>query len=137
MQSGFYPVQAAVVRGESAKTLFSSEDIPWHNALRKAINPFFTATASVDYEHLIDKTVDVFLEQWDARFSGKKGPEGVIDLADWLLYFSFDVIVELTYGSRHGFMDSGRDSQGIIAFVQNFAVYGAVVRPYAIVSCRE
>ena len=80
------------------------------------------------YEHLIDKTVDVFLDQWNARFTGKRGSEGVIDLANWLLYFSFDVIGELTYGSRHGFLESGLDSQGIIAYVQSFAVYGSVVR---------
>ena len=106
--------------------------MPWHNALRKAINPFFTATASVGFENLIDKTVDVFLEQWDTRFSGKKGPDGVIELPDWLLFFSFDVIGELTYGSRHGFMEKGRDSQGIIAFVKNFATYGAVVRSFVL-----
>lgn len=101
----------------------------WHNTLRKAINPFFTATAAVDYEPLIDSTIDVFLEQWDTRFSDKKGSEGIIDLADWLLYFAFDVIGDLTYSSRHGFLESGRDSQGIIAFLKKFSVYGAVVRP--------
>ena len=116
------------MRGESARTLFSSGDISWHNALRKAINPFFTAGASAGYEQLIDQTVDLFLEQWNVRFAGKKGPEGVINLEDWLLYFSFDVIGQLTYGSRHGFMESGYDSQGIIAFLQKFAVYGSVVR---------
>ncbi|MCJ1386172.1 hypothetical protein MMC17_009298 [Xylographa soralifera] len=128
-KSGFYPVQAAVAKGESVQTLFSSGDIPWHNALRRAINPLFTATTAVSYEHLIDKTIDVFLEQWDARFAGKQGPEGVIDLASWLLYFSFDVIGELTYGSRHGFMESGRDSQGIISFLQKFGAYGWVMGP--------
>ncbi len=79
------------------------------------------------YEPLIEKTINVFLEQWDRRFAGKKGPDGVINLEDWLLYFSFDVIGELTYGSRHGFMESGYDSQGIIAFLQGFAVYGSIV----------
>ena len=108
--------------------LLSSGDIAWHNTLRKAINPFFTATAVMDYEHLIAKTIDCLLEQWNNRFSDKEGPEGVIDLADWLQYFAFDVTGELTYGSRHGFMELGSDSQGIIAFVHRFAVYGAVVR---------
>lgn len=81
IQSGFYPVQAAVARGEKVYNLFSSNDIPWHNALRKAINPIFTATAAVGYEHSINETIDIFLEQWDARFTGKKGSEGIIDLA--------------------------------------------------------
>ena len=118
-------------------TLFSSSDILWHKALRKAINPSFTATASAGYECLIDKSIDVFLEQFNARFADKKGPEGVIDLASWMIYFSFDVIGELTYGSRHGFMESGWDSQGIISFVQKFAAYGAIVRSSHIFPCTE
>ena len=123
------------MKGENTQTLFSSSDIPWHNALRRAINPFFNATASVNYEHLIDKTIDFFLEQVDARFSGKNGTEGIIDLENWLLYFSFDVIGELTYGSRHGFIESGSDHQGIIGYLNRFAGYGSVVRLF--VSLRE
>ena len=84
----------------------------------------------MSYDPLIEKTINVFLEQWDSRFAGKKGPEGIIKLEDWLLYFSFDVIGELTYGSRHGFLESGYDSQEIIAFLQGFAVYGSVVKSF-------
>ena len=107
--------------------LLSSDDIAWHNSLRKAINPFFTTTAVMNYEHRITKTIDYFLEQWDNRFSDKEGPEGVIDLAEWLQYFAFDVTGELTYGSRHGFMELASDSQGIIAFLHRFQAYGAIV----------
>ncbi len=52
--------------------LFSSGDIPWHNALRRAVNPYFTATAAVSYEPLIDKTINVFLEQWDRDLLARK-----------------------------------------------------------------
>ena len=91
----------------------------------------------MSYEPLIEQTINVFLEQWDRRFAGKKGADGVIKLEDWLLYFSFDVIGQLTYGSRHGFLESGYDSQGIINFLQGFAVYGAVVRSFPSVPCVE
>lgn len=91
----------------------------------------------MSYDHLIDKTIDVFLEQWDARFTGKQGSEGVIDLLEWLLYFAFDVTGELTYGSRHGFLESGLDSHGIIAYVQKFAVYGSIVRSSTALPYRE
>ena len=128
IQSDFYPVQAAVARGHSAHTLFSSPDIPHHNAIRKAINPAFTATQSVSYESFIHDTISVYLEQLNARFAGKKGPEGVFDLGTWMLYYTFDVIGELTYGARHGFMEAGKDSQGLIPYVQKFLVYGYIVR---------
>lgn len=63
------------------------------------------------YEYLVDQIVDVFLQQRDARFNGDKGPGGIIDLASWMIYISFDVIGELTYGSRHGLMESSWDSR--------------------------
>ena len=68
------------------------------------------------------------MEQLNARFAGKKGPEGNFDLGTWMLYFTFDVIGELTYGARHGFMEEGKDSQGLIPYVQDFLVYGYIVR---------
>ena len=80
------------------------------------------------YEYLIDKTINVYLEQLDARFASKQGPEGIIDLSCWMLYFGLDVIGELTYGSRHGFLESGSDAHGIIAYIQEFLVYGSLVR---------
>ncbi len=83
---------------------------------------------SVGYEPLVDQTISVYLEQLDARFAGKKGAAGSFDLATWMLYFSFDVIGELTYGSRHGFMEKAADPQGLIPYVQNFLVYGYLVR---------
>ena len=68
------------------------------------------------------------MEQLNARFAGKKGPDGVFDLGTWMLYYTFDVIGELTYGARHGFMEAGKDSQGLIPYVQKFLVYGYIVR---------
>lgn len=80
------------------------------------------------YEHLADKTITVYMEQLDARFAGKKGPEGNFDLANWMLYFTFDFIGELTYGSRHGFMETATDPTSLIPYIQNFLVYGYLVR---------
>ena len=77
---------------------------------------------------MVDKTIDVYMEQLDARFAGKKGSEGSFDLATWMLYFTFDFIGELTYGSRHGFMERASDPTALIPYVQNFLVYGYLVR---------
>ncbi|KAL9069682.1 MAG: hypothetical protein Q9161_005383 [Pseudevernia consocians] len=132
-KSGLYPVQAAVAKGQSAHTLFSSADIPWHNALRKAINPAFTATVSVGYEPLVDESIGVYLQQLDARFAGKKGSAGSFDLAEWMLYYTFDVIGDLTYGSRHGFLETAADPQGLIPYIQNFLVYGYLVGQWPLI----
>ena len=127
IQSGYYPVQAAVAKGEMAHTLFSSPDLTWHNNLKKSVSSSFTMSAVMEYEHLVDTTIEVFLKELNHRFAGKPGEQGLIDLHTWLLYFSFDVIGELTYGARHGFIESSSDIAGIICYVESFLNYGFIV----------
>ena len=83
----------------------------------------------MDYEHLVDSTIEVYLQELNRRFVDKAGTQGVIDLHTWLLYFSFDVIGELTYGARHGFIESSSDVAGIIHYVKTFLNYGFIVCP--------
>lgn len=80
------------------------------------------------YEHLVDTTIEVYLKELSRRFANKPGNQGLIDLHTWLLYFSFDVIDDLTYGARHGFIESSSDIAGIIRYVKTFLNYGFVVR---------
>ncbi|KAK4065660.1 hypothetical protein Trihar35433_7780 [Trichoderma harzianum] len=56
-----------------------------------------------------------------------KGTEGVIDFPTWLQYYAFDVIGELTYSSRHGFLESGQDVDGIIAYLDKYMSYLVLV----------
>lgn len=110
-----------------AHTLFSSPDQIWHRQLRKSIGAAFTVGAVASYEYLVDKTVHLYLDVLDKRYSGKKGPEGLVDLHTSLLYFAFDVIGDLTYSTRHGFIESEKDLNGIISYVLSFLNYGFIV----------
>jgi len=111
-----------------AHTLFSSPDLAWYNNLKKSVSSSFTMSAVMAYEHLVDTTIEVYLEELSRRFANKPGNQGLIDLHTWLLYFSFDVIGDLTYGARHGFIESSSDIAGIIRYVKTFLNYGFVVR---------
>ena len=126
-KSNYYPVNAAVSKGAMAHTLFSSPDQIWHRQLRRSISSAFTVGAVASYEYLVDNTVQVYLDILNKRYAGKGGPEGVIDLTTSLLHFAFDVIGDLTYGTRHGFIESGKDLNGIISYVVSFLNYGFIV----------
>lgn len=68
----------------------------------------------------MDNTVHVYLDVLHKLHAGKRGQEGVIDLYTSLLHFAFDVIGDLTYCTRHGFIESGKDLNGIIEYVVAF-----------------
>ena len=45
----------------------------------------------------------------------------------WMRKYAFDVIGELTYSSKHGFLESGEDIDGIIAYLTQYMDYLVVV----------
>jgi hypothetical protein len=94
-----------------------------HSRLRRAVSGAFSMSTLIQYELFVDDTVDVFIEQLDKRFEGKKGPDGLIDFPTWLQYYAFDQIGELSYSSRHGFLESGKDADGIIQFLTEYMEY--------------
>lgn len=115
--------------GEVAHTLFSSPDQTWHNNLRRSIGASFTLNSAVKYEPLIENTISAFLRELDERFAGKQGRDGIVDFHTWLLYFAFDVMGDLTYSARHGFLEQGKDMFSIITYVKEFLSYGFIVGP--------
>lgn len=133
-KSDLYFVNAAVSKGKCAHTLFSSTDPTWHKNVRRAMNPFFTRTAVFTYEPFIERTIQAFLTEIDYRFVDKGGSQGVIDFHTWLSFFTFDVISDLTYSKRHGFISQAKDIHGIIAWVANFLQYGFVVSLFLVLA---
>lgn len=86
----------------------------------------------VQFEPLVDSTIEAFLKQIDGRFADRDGDAGVVDFGRWLHYYAFDVIGELTFSKRLGFIDEAKDIEGIIGTLEKMLDYFAVVRLYSI-----
>jgi hypothetical protein len=78
----------------------------------------------VSYEPLVDSTTKVFLSQTEKLFAdtGK-----TCDFSRWLQYYAFDVIGELTWSKRLGFVERNEDVQGIVGFISGFLDYSGPV----------
>ncbi|KAI9717799.1 MAG: hypothetical protein M1812_004528 [Candelaria pacifica] len=68
----------------------------------------------VHYEPLVESTTEVFLDQTDRLYATK---EAVCDFSQWLQFYAFDVIGDITYSKRHGFIERAEDIDGIIAYL--------------------
>ena len=126
-QSDFYSVAAGVNKGVAVQTLFSQTDEVYHDKLRRSLASAYSMSNVVQYEPFVDNIVEVFLEQMDRIFADKEGSDGIVDLPQWMRAYAFDVIGELTYGERHGFLDSGRDVEGIVSSLRKAVAYGQLV----------
>jgi cytochrome P450 len=119
-------VQQALAKGVPLKTLFTSTDEAFHARLRRAVNNAYAMSSLVQFEPLVDSAIREFLAQLRNRFTGS---DKMLDFGEWLQYFAFDVICELTYSKRMGFIESGADVENIISNLQWVLDYAAIVRP--------
>ncbi|KAJ5059580.1 cytochrome P450 [Bipolaris maydis] len=123
--SDFYPVQMATSKeGKKLPTLFSTQSEEYHSQLKRSVNSVFSMSAQMQYEPIFDSVNDVFLHQTQERFSntGK-----YCDFYQWLQFYTFDVIGELVYSKRHGFLESNYDIEGIVKGNSALFDYAAVV----------
>ncbi|KAF4126445.1 Cytochrome P450, partial [Geosmithia morbida] len=123
-KSNFYTVQQAVVKGRSLASLFSTIDNNFHAQFRRSVNSAFSLSSLVQYEPFVDNTTKIFLNQTESLFAGD--PEG-FDITRWLQFYAFDVIGEITYSKRHGFIERNEDVDGIISYLGELFLYVAPI----------
>lgn len=123
-QSAFYPVQMQISRGVVLQSLFGTQDQNYHTKLRRTVSNAFSMTSLVQYEPRVNDTIRVFLQRTEELYAKKGKPCNFIL---WLQYFAFDVITEITYSRRVGFIDNCEDVDGIIAWLDRIFDYQAPV----------
>ncbi|PNS18690.1 Isotrichodermin C-15 hydroxylase [Sphaceloma murrayae] len=124
VKSDFYPVQQAVAEGKRLPSLFSTTDENYHAKYRRCVNGAFAMSSLVNYEPLVDSTTAVYIEKTREYFiQGDKR----CNFSQWLQYFAFDVIGELTWSKRLGYIERNEDVDGIIAFLAGFLRYASLI----------
>lgn len=82
----------------------------------------------IQYEPFVDNTTHLFLSQTEKLYAL---PNKSCNLSRWLQFYAFDVIGEMTYSKRHGFIEEDRDIDGIITYIAALFDYVApVTTPY-------
>ncbi|KAM5363917.1 hypothetical protein ACJZ2D_011769 [Fusarium nematophilum] len=125
--SDFYPVQQTIANGHSLQSMFNTTDEKFHAKLRRSVSNAYAMSTLVNFEPLVDSTSEEFLKQLKLRYAGKPGDSGVCDFGTWLQFYAFDVIGELTYSKRLGFVDQGVDVDNIIGNLERLLNYVSVV----------
>lgn len=80
-------------------------------------------SALVQYEPFVDEVTEVFLNQTDKLFARSNK---ACDFAEWLQFYAFDVIGQITYSKRHGFIDRAEDN-GMVRYLGKIFSYAAPV----------
>lgn len=78
---------------------FSCLDSKTHDRRRRAVAPFYTQAAILEYEPRVDRCISLFHQRIEELVDNKK----LTDIALLLRKYTFDVIGELFYGREGGF----------------------------------
>lgn len=78
----------------------------------------------IQYEPFVDSTTELFLSQTEKLYA-ETGE--ACNFSRWLQFYAFDVIGEMTYSKRHGFVEKNKDIDGIIDYISNLFNYVAPV----------
>lgn len=104
-------------------TLFVLRDIKKHSEERKKFQNLYSMSSMLSYEGYVDHCVDIFVQ----KMSGFCDSGETIDLAHWLQCYAFDVIGEITYSERFGFLNAGEDVGGAISALDRAMAYSTQV----------
>ena len=114
VKSDFYSVWQNIVNGKRAASMVFTTDEAQHARMKRPVAPAYSLSTLVEIEPLIDSTTAVFMSRLDELFAETGN---VCDLGKWLQWYAFDVIGELTFSKRLGFLEKAEDVEGICAAV--------------------
>lgn len=111
-------------RGRVIQGLFNTQDDTLHRAMKRPIAHIYSMSNLVEFEPHVDTTICFFLTKLD-EISAKDGQ--TVDLGTWLQWFAFDVMGEITFSKRLGFLDEAKDVDGIMGSIQKVFKYASWV----------
>jgi cytochrome P450 len=102
--------------------LFSTRDPVYHREQKKKVAGAYSLTNLLESEAAVDSCTKLFmsrLDEWAA--TGKS-----IDLGMWLQYYAFDVVGEVTFAKKLGFLAMGGDVDGMMETIEGILLYASL-----------
>ncbi|KNG84908.1 benzoate 4-monooxygenase cytochrome P450 [Aspergillus nomiae NRRL 13137] len=112
MKSNMYNVNDVIVSGVRLKNLFSNQDEKWHSTYIRPVKGLYSMTKVQEMEPGVDMTINLFMDILRERFVEKGRP---CDMADYLNFFAWDVMSEITFSENLGILEAGSDHQGFLS----------------------
>ena len=128
-KSDFYWTIMPLNNGKITPMMFTTQDEDQHRMLKRPIANAYAMSNLVKFEPLVDSTMQVFFEQIDKLFVQTGA---VCDFGVWLQRFAFDVMGELTFSKRMGFLERDEDVGGVMQAIWNHFEYASVVGGHCI-----
>jgi cytochrome P450 len=107
----------------SKANLFTDLNPVRHGLQRRKFAASYSMSSLVGYESFVNNCASLLTQRFsEIAASGKS-----VDFQHWLQCYAFDVIGEITFASRFGFLDMGVDEGGVFGAIDKRGEYGTFV----------
>ncbi len=107
--------------------LFADRDEKRHAEDRKKYQALYSMSSMVHYEASVDECAALFVKRLNEFAESREE----INMGHWFQCYAFDVIGNITYSKRFGFLVHGRDIRAILAGLHTGLMYGSLVGIYS------
>lgn len=120
-------VWQAAREGKVIAGIATTQDREYHARLRRPIAAIYSNTNVLQFEPNVQETNRYFLRRLDEEFIQGQNSGRPCDIDNWVQYYAFDIVGELTLSKRLGFLEEGHDIDGMLgALNEEFAYRGIV-----------
>lgn len=104
-------------------SLFADLNPHRHAQQRRKFSSLYSMSALLGYEPFVDNCTALLTQRFDELAQTSNS----VDLQHWLQCYAFDVIGEITFANRFGFLDQGEDREGVFQAIDTRGVYSTFV----------
>ncbi|KAM5344512.1 hypothetical protein ACJ41O_013048 [Fusarium nematophilum] len=122
-KTAFYPIQAVRYEKKPLLNLFATRDEAYHRRIKRPIAHTYSTAALTALEPKIDQVSKLLMQ----KLKDFERKDQSLDLGEWLQWYAFDVIGNLTFSQTLGFIEESRDVDNVIRSIGSFFVYAAVI----------
>ncbi|KAF2142783.1 uncharacterized protein K452DRAFT_307701 [Aplosporella prunicola CBS 121167] len=128
-KSDMYTINDVTQGKKTIENMFGTRSKDLHRKLRAPIQKYYKLSTVSKLEGQIDRSLNALCKALDERFVKT---EKSFDISDWLLYYAWDVMAEVTFSEpiKGGFLQKGGDIDDLlynsVEAISYFAVIGQV-----------
>lgn len=126
-QSKYYTLNDTKIGRKIISNVFSTLSNEFHSEQLRPIQKFYKMSSLLPTEPLVDQTILSFIQKLDDEFVLGKNAEKTCTMDEWLMFFAWDVIAQLTFSRPMGFIEAGGDQAGFLTTANKALDYFATI----------
>jgi len=127
LKSDYYTINDALQDGHIIQNIFSTRSNEFHSRSIKPVQKLYNLQNALQIESIMNDNLRTFCTQLETRFIQGANKGKTCDIADWISYFAWDFLGDMTWSKRIGFMEKGEDIGDMLGTAERVMRYFSVV----------